>query len=63
MSYSSFLRSTVSLNTMSIFEKNARVAGYQNICRIDGFKFLNPQTFASANLNPIIQTIFHFNRN
>ena len=36
---------------MSIFEKNALVAVDQNVSRIDGFKFLNPKTFAFANLN------------
>ena len=42
VSYSSILKSTISLNTTSIFEKNAPVAVYHNICRIDGFKSLNP---------------------
>ena len=41
MSYSSILKNTISLNAISIFEKNAPVAVYQNISRIDGFKFLN----------------------
>ena len=41
MSNSSF-KNTVTLITMSIFEKNAHVAVYQNISRIDSFKFLNP---------------------
>ena len=52
MSYSSF-KNTVRLITMSIFEENAHAAVYQNITRIDGFKFLNPNEFASLNFaNP-----------
>ena len=41
--YSSILKSAISLNTntISIFEKNASLAVFQSINRIDGFKFLN----------------------
>ena len=42
MSYSSFLKNTVSLNTTGIFEKNDNVAVYQNMSQIVGFKFLDP---------------------
>ena len=39
---SSFLKSTFSLNTISLFEENASVAAYHNMSRIDCFKCLNP---------------------
>ena len=46
MSYSSILKSTISLNTINIFEKKAPVAMHQNFSRNDGFKFLNPNRVA-----------------
>ena len=49
MNYGSFLKSRISLNTISIFEKNAPVAGCQNISRNNGFKFLNQTEFEALN--------------
>ena len=49
MSYSSIIKSTVSPNTVSIFEKNALVAVCQNISRIDGLRFLNQTEFEPLN--------------
>ena len=45
MSYSGILKSTIGLNTASIFEKNTLVALDQNISRTDDFKFLNSNRF------------------
>ena len=45
MSYSSILKGVINFNTISIFEKNAHVAMYQNISRTDSFKFLTQTEF------------------